>query len=115
MARKSKTTIQAEVNKLLLRRTPLTYEQIVSRVHEKHPDCHTTVKTVQWYASRLRKTGADVRVRTSECGPVMTAVTGGTGRRRSRGPSRPRPDLQRGSHGSLFFLSARSIMLGIPL
>lgn len=68
MARKSKTTIQAEVNKLLLRRTPLTYEQIVSRVHEKHPDCHTTVKTVktvQWYASRLRKTGADVRVRTS--------------------------------------------------
>lgn len=65
MATKSKTTIQAEVNRLLQRRSPLTYEQIVSRVHEKHPDCHTTVKTVQWYASRLRKSGADVRVRTS--------------------------------------------------
>ncbi len=63
MTTKSKPTIQADVQKLLCRKTALTYAQIVSRVQEKHPDCATSVKTVQWYASRLRKDGIEVRVR----------------------------------------------------
>lgn len=64
MTTKSKSTIQADVQKLLCRKVPLTYAQIVSRVQEKHPDCATTVKTVQWYASRLRRLhGVAVRVR----------------------------------------------------
>lgn len=60
----TKSTIQADVQKLLCRKVPLTYAQIVSRVQEKHPDCSTSIKTVQWYASRLRRLhGIEVRVR----------------------------------------------------
>lgn len=59
----TKSPIRTIVAKLLARRNPLTYVQIVDKVHQRYPEAQTSVKTVQWYASRLRKSGADVRVR----------------------------------------------------
>lgn len=55
-------TIRAEVTKLLQRKRPLTYQQIVDVIHQRHPECKTSVKTVQWYASRLRVAGEAPRV-----------------------------------------------------
>lgn len=55
-------TIRAEVTKLLQRKRPLTYQQIVDLLHQRHPECQTSAKTVQWYASRLRVSGLEPRV-----------------------------------------------------
>lgn len=56
-------TIRSTVEKLLTRKRPMTYDQIVEKVHAKHPEAQTSVKTVQWYASRMRQAGEDVRVK----------------------------------------------------
>jgi len=55
-------TIRAEVAKLLQRKRAMTYQQIVDTIHTKHPEARTSVKTVQWYASRLRVGGSDPNV-----------------------------------------------------
>lgn len=65
----SARTIKDEVRILGRRKRPLTYPGMVSAIKAKHPEAHTTVKTVQWYASRLRRDGEEVNVkdgRTSE-------------------------------------------------
>ncbi len=56
-------TIKQDTIALLQRKRPLTYEGIVQAIHVKHPESHTTVKTVQWYASRLRAAGEEVHVK----------------------------------------------------
>lgn len=56
-------TIKQDTVALLKRKRPLTYEGIVQAIQAKHPECRTTVKTVQWYASRLRAAGETVRVK----------------------------------------------------
>lgn len=56
--------IKTEVAKLLKRKSPLTYQQIADKVRAKFPEAQTSVKTVQWYACRLRRDeGEEVRVR----------------------------------------------------
>lgn len=57
-------SIKAEATRLLQRKRPLSYEQIVAEIHRRHPEAKTTVRTVHWYASRLRRGGSEVRVRT---------------------------------------------------
>ena len=57
------TTIKADTVKLLTRKRPLTYEGIVKAIQKRHPDSVTSVSTVQWYASRLRAQGQEVRVK----------------------------------------------------
>lgn len=42
---------------------PLTYPGMVDAIRAKHPEANTTVKTVQWYASRLRRDGEEVNVK----------------------------------------------------
>lgn len=57
-------TIKTETQKLLQRKRALTYQQIVDILHMRHPDCKTSVKTVQWYASQMRRQeGLEVNVR----------------------------------------------------
>lgn len=58
-------TIKEDTIALLTRKRPLTYEKIVEEVQKRHPDAETSVKTVQWYASRLRKDGLTVNVKRS--------------------------------------------------
>lgn len=55
-------TIKEEVRQLCNRKRALTYEKMVSIIRERHPEAHTTVKTVQWYASKLRRSGVEVHV-----------------------------------------------------
>jgi len=57
------STIKHDVAQLLQRKRALTYPQIVEKVREKHPDADTSVKSVAWYASRLRAEGVDVNVK----------------------------------------------------
>lgn len=42
---------------------PLTYPGMVDAIKAKHPEANTSVKTVQWYASRLRREGETVNVK----------------------------------------------------
>lgn len=56
-------TIKEDTIALLTRKRPLSYEGIVNEIHKRHPEAHTSVKTVQWYASRLRAAGETVRVK----------------------------------------------------
>lgn len=56
-------TIKDEVRHLGKRKRALTYEQMVEAIKAKHPKAQTSVKTVQWYASRLRKEGETVNVK----------------------------------------------------
>ncbi len=60
---KTAKTIKADTEALLTRARPLTYEGIVKAILAKHPESQTTVKTVQWYASRLRAAGTEVHVK----------------------------------------------------
>ena len=53
-------TIKDTTVRLLTAKQPRTYESIVERIHAKHPGAQTSVKTVQWYASRLRADGTKV-------------------------------------------------------
>lgn len=55
--------IKEDTIALLQRKRPMTYEGIVGEVLKRHPGASTTVKTVQWYASRLRAAGEAVNVR----------------------------------------------------
>ncbi|URA07025.1 hypothetical protein P9A47_gp57 [Xanthomonas phage Elanor] len=71
-------TIKEEVRVLGTRKRPLTYGQMTDIIKERHPDANTSVKTVQWYASRLRRDGEDVNVR-----------DGRTALARSRKPAQP--------------------------
>lgn len=59
----SNTTIREEVRRLCTRKRPLSYDKMVDIIHERHPEAHTTVKTVQWYASKLRREGVEVHVK----------------------------------------------------
>jgi hypothetical protein len=56
-------TIKDEVRHLGKRKRALSYEQMVEAIKAKHPKAQTSVKTVQWYASRLRKEGETVNVK----------------------------------------------------
>jgi hypothetical protein len=56
-------TIKQDTIALLTRKRPMTYEAMVSELQKRHPDCSTSVKTVQWYASRLRADGTEVNVK----------------------------------------------------
>lgn len=56
-------TIKQDTIALLSRKRPLTYEGIVAEVQKRHPECKTSVKTIQWYASRLRAAGEVVNVK----------------------------------------------------
>lgn len=56
-------TIKEEVRLLGRRKRPLSYVEMVGIIHERHPDASTSVKTVQWYASRLRMAGEEVNVK----------------------------------------------------
>lgn len=56
-------TIKDEVRVLGRRKRALTYPAMVEAIKAKHPDANTSVKTVQWYASRLRREGETVNVR----------------------------------------------------
>lgn len=51
---------------------PLTYEAIVQKIQAKHPGTSTSVKTVQWYASRLRAAGEEVHVMAADGTPHHT-------------------------------------------
>lgn len=55
-------TIKEEVRQLGARKRPLTYEKMVIIIKERHPEASTSVKTVQWYASKLRREGFEVHV-----------------------------------------------------
>lgn len=55
-------TIKEEVRQLCNRKRALTYEKMVSIIRERHPEANTTVKTVQWYASKLRRSGVEVHI-----------------------------------------------------
>lgn len=56
-------TIKEDTIALLTRRRPLTYEGVVAEIQKRHPEAETSIKTVQWYASRLRKAGETVNVK----------------------------------------------------
>jgi hypothetical protein len=56
-------TIKEDTIALLTRKRPLTYEGIVAEIHKRHPEAETSVKTVQWYASRLRADNVVVNVK----------------------------------------------------
>jgi hypothetical protein len=56
-------TIKDEVRMLGARKRPLTYAQMTQVIQERHPDANTSVKTVQWYASDLRRSGETVNVK----------------------------------------------------
>ncbi len=60
---KSTRSIKDEVRFMGKRKRAFTYEQMVTAIKARHPKAQTSVKTVQWYASRLRKEGAKVNVR----------------------------------------------------
>lgn len=62
MTAKTIRTIKEEVRNLCQRKRALTYEKMVDIIKERHPDAHTSVKTVQWYASKLRREGVEVHV-----------------------------------------------------
>ncbi len=55
-------TIKDEVRHLGQRKRPLTYEMMVVIIKGRHPEAQTSVKTVQWYASKLRREGAEMHV-----------------------------------------------------
>lgn len=59
----SNRTIKEEVRILGRRKRPLTYPGIAEAIKAKHPEANTSVKTVQWYASRLRREGETVNVK----------------------------------------------------
>lgn len=66
-------TIKDEVRRLGARKRPMTYVAMVDAIKKAHPEAHTSVKTVQWYASRLRRDGFQVNVkdgRTASNDPV---------------------------------------------
>jgi hypothetical protein len=57
-------TIKEDTIRLLTRKRPMTYEGIVTEIKQRHPGAQTSVKTVAWYASRLRSEGRkDVNVK----------------------------------------------------
>jgi hypothetical protein len=56
-------TIKEDTIALLTRKRPLSYEGVVEEIQKRHPECETSVKTVQWYASRLRADGVAVNVK----------------------------------------------------
>lgn len=56
-------TIKEEVRVLGRRKRALTYPAMVDIIKARHPEANTSVKTVQWYASRLRRDGEDVNVK----------------------------------------------------
>lgn len=58
-------SIKSEIEKLLTRKTPLTYEEVAEKIKAAHPEASTSAKTVQWYASKMRKEGKAVRVKLS--------------------------------------------------
>lgn len=62
-------TIKDEVRILGRRKRPLTYPGMVNAIKARHPDANTTVKTVQWYASRLRSEGEQVNVKDGRSAP----------------------------------------------
>ncbi|UQM93911.1 hypothetical protein vBSmQDWS359_73 [Stenotrophomonas phage vB_Sm_QDWS359] len=63
MSTTSNRTIKDEVRILGRRKRPLTYPGMVDAIKAKHPEANTSVKTVQWYASRLRREGETVNVK----------------------------------------------------
>lgn len=62
MTAKTIRTIKDEVRNLCQRKRALTYEKMVDIIKERHPEANTSVKTVQWYASKLRREGVEVHV-----------------------------------------------------
>lgn len=56
-------TIKEEVAALVRRKRPLSYEEITEEVQRRHPEAKTTVRTVMWYTSLIRRQGGEVRVR----------------------------------------------------
>ena len=62
-------TIKEEVRVLGRRKRPLTYPAMVDIIKTRHPDANTTTKTVQWYASRLRREGEEVNVKDGRTAP----------------------------------------------
>jgi hypothetical protein len=74
-------TIKQDTIALLTRKRPLTYEAIVGEIQKRHPGAQTTVKTVQWYASRLRADGQEVNVkRANSVAPVKNGKAKGGGK-----------------------------------
>ena len=63
MSTTSNRTIKDEVRILGRRKRPLTDPGMVDAIKAKHPEANTSVKTVQWYASRLRREGETVNVK----------------------------------------------------
>lgn len=63
--RQSDRTIGEEAGRLL-RNKNLTYSQIADEIRGMFPRSQTSVKSVQWYASRLRAEGVQLPFRTPE-------------------------------------------------
>ncbi len=61
-------TIKQDTEALLTRKRPMTYVGIVQAIQQKHPESKTSVKTVAWYASRLRAAGVAVNVKLAHGG-----------------------------------------------
>lgn len=59
----STRTIKEEVRQLGRRKRALSYTEMVDIIQSRHPDANTTVKTVQWYASKLRREGEAMNVK----------------------------------------------------
>lgn len=59
----SNRTIKEEVRQLGRRKRALSYVEMVTIIQARHPEANTTVKTVQWYASRLRREGEAMNVK----------------------------------------------------
>lgn len=57
------STIKQDVQRLLQRKRPLTYDEIVKQVKARHRGAKTSKKSVAWYASRMRAEGLDVNVK----------------------------------------------------
>jgi hypothetical protein len=58
-------TIGDTVRNLLSRKRPLTYDQILETVKERHPGAATSKDSVQWYASRMRAEGLEPHVKSA--------------------------------------------------
>lgn len=68
-------TIKEEVRLLGARKRPLTYGQMADVIRERHPEAQTSIKTVQWYASNLRRSGVEVNVKDGRTGRTPAAAS----------------------------------------
>ena len=59
MRRPTEGTLRAFAEEQL-KSGPLTYSQVLKRVKERFPACHTSRSSLRWYASQMRARGDDL-------------------------------------------------------